>query len=95
MSQPRLARSSNEFIISDHAYKRMHERVIYHPSNADNLRTPEKKAKKKIRESCRSKSYNNSYVYWIESLYKKPRAVYVCKPTGIGKYVVLTAFWLK
>ncbi len=96
MSQPRLAHSSNKFILTGHAITKMRERNIYHPYRADRLRIPEQKAKKSIINSCVNKGYDNyGYVYWIESMYKNPRAVYVCKAKGVGEYIVLTVFWLK
>ncbi|WP_394760067.1 DUF4258 domain-containing protein [Flavobacterium sp.] len=81
-----------EFIISNHAKKRIFERKLFLPSEI-NLVLTKNKIKKRVREICKKNGFSSSLIYWRSN--EKQPVIYVCEIIDIATYKVITAFRLE
>jgi len=80
-----------EFIITQHAQRRLRQRGIEPPSGELNLRPIGKKTLRAVRESCKFSAKKKGTVYFKLNKF----TIYVCKPVGVAKYILITAFNIK
>lgn len=84
-----------KFTLTNHAEKRLSERGIPDPNTVSCV-VAKNKAKQLIKDQCKLNKYKNDCVYFRTNDRKaQERAVYVCKVSGVGEYLVLTAFRLE